>query len=88
MSRRDRHSPQPQPRQPTTPQARPPRPEINKGDRFGRWRVARESGVMRGGQRYVPCVCVCGAIGLVYELHLRRGNSTGCGSPLCRSSNG
>ena len=56
---------------------------IRKGARFGRWRLLRDSSVLRGGHRYAACECVCGHQAIVYEVHLRGGRSTGCKRGPC-----
>jgi hypothetical protein len=71
---------------PPTPTQAGPAP-IKKGARYGRWRLLRDSGVLRSGHRYAPCECVCGTQALVFEAHLVKGESTGCRSVKCRQAN-
>jgi hypothetical protein len=56
----------------------PPAIELQKGDRFGRWRLLSEA-EKRSGERVWLCQCDCGTKRKVLQFALRSGDSKSCG---------
>jgi len=51
---------------------------LSVGDKFGRWKIIGNR-TWDGKSVLWKCLCVCGNTKMVYETHLKRGNSKSCG---------
>lgn len=58
--------------------------ELDRASRWGRWQVVRPGASDSLGRSRSVVRCICGSEALVLNHALKKNNTTGCRSALCR----